>query len=78
MQIKVDEDLPQAVAEKLRSRGYQASTVVEEAMGGFKDPALWAVIQREGKFLMTADKGFADLRVYPAGSHGGGSAPATR
>lgn len=71
MQIKVDEDLPQVVAEKLRARGYQATTVLEEAMGGFKDSALWAAIQLEKKFLMTADKGFADLRTHPPGTHAG-------
>lgn len=71
MRIKIDEDLPLAVAQTLRAKGYQATTVVEEGMGGFKDPDLWAVLQSEGKFLITADKGFADIRAYPPGSHSG-------
>ncbi len=71
MRVKVDEDLPTAAAELLRRHGYEASSVVEQGMGGFKDPVLWRAIQSEGRFLITADKGFGDIRVYPPGSHGG-------
>ena len=71
MRIKVDEDLPLAVAEVLRGRGYAATTVLEEDLRGAQDSALWAVIQREEKFLITADKGFADIRAYPPGTHAG-------
>ena len=71
MHIKVDEDLPPAVAEKLRALGVECSTVIEQGMGGTKDPDLWRAVQEHGQFLMTADKGFGDLRTYPPGEHGG-------
>jgi predicted nuclease of predicted toxin-antitoxin system len=71
MHIKVDEDLPPMAAEWLREQGYEASTVVEQVMGGWKDAPLWAAVQAKGQFLLTADKGFADIRLYPPGSHGG-------
>ena len=71
MHIKVDEDLPPVVAQWLQDRGYQASTVVEQNMGGWKDHALWEVVQTDKQFLVTADKGFADIRTYPPGTHGG-------
>lgn len=71
MHIKVDEDLPQAVAQKLRAAGYEASTVLEQAMAGWKDPDLWRIVQAHQQFLVTADKGFGDIRAYPPGSHGG-------
>ena len=71
MHIKVDEDLPPVAAQWLRDCGYQASTVVEQNMGGWKDAALWEVVQAEQQFLVTADKGFADIRAYPPGTHGG-------
>jgi predicted nuclease of predicted toxin-antitoxin system len=71
MHIKVDEDLPPVAAQWLRDRGYQASTVVEQNMGGWKDAAIWEVVQADQQFLITADKGFADIRVYPPGTHGG-------
>jgi predicted nuclease of predicted toxin-antitoxin system len=71
LKIKADEDLPGSVAVRLREAGYLAETVVEEGMGGTNDPALWRVVQAEGRFLITADKGFADVRKYPPGTHQG-------
>jgi predicted nuclease of predicted toxin-antitoxin system len=71
MRIKVDEDLPPVAAEWLREQGYEASTVVEQQMGGWKDAQLWEAVQAQTQFLVTADKGFADIRLYPPGSHGG-------
>jgi len=71
MHIKVDEDLPPIAAQWLRAKGYEASTVVEQGMGGWKDEPLWEVVQRDGQFLLTADKGFADIRTHPPGTHGG-------
>ncbi len=71
MRIKVDEDLPLAVAELLRRAGYDAETVLEEGLRGWKDPDLWRVVQAEKRFLITADKGFGDIRVFPPGTHAG-------
>jgi predicted nuclease of predicted toxin-antitoxin system len=71
MHIKVDEDLPLIAADWLRERGFEASTVVEQGMGGWKDDQLWEAVQEKAQFLITADKGFADVRLYPPGSHGG-------
>ena len=71
MRIKVDEDLPRAVVQMLRERGHDALGVLEQGMGGWKDLALWQSVQAEGRFLITADKGFADIRVYRPGTHAG-------
>jgi predicted nuclease of predicted toxin-antitoxin system len=71
MKIKIDEDLPKLVTIRLRENGYQADSVVEEGMSGWKDSDIWQRVQLEARFLLTADKGFADLRVYPPGSHAG-------
>ena len=72
MRIKVDEDLPRAVAALLQEAGYpDVRTVAEQGMGGWKDPALWQAVQQEQRFLVTGDKGFTDLRAYPPGSHAG-------
>ena len=71
MQIKVDEDLPRQVVTLLREKGYQAVSVVEQGMLGWKDTELWRKIQTENRFLVTADKGFADIRSYPPGTHAG-------
>ncbi len=71
MRVKVDEDLPRATVQMLRDRGHEAVSVTEQGMGGWKDPALWQAVQSEQRFLVTADKGFADIRFYPPGSHAG-------
>ena len=71
MQIKVDEDLPRQVAALLRENGYQADFVVDQGISGWKDTELWGKIQTEIRFLVTADKGFADIRSYPPGTHAG-------
>ena len=69
--IKVDEDLPRAAVQLLRKHGYDAVNVIDQQMGGWKDPVLWKAIQQENRFLITADKGFADVRTYPPGKHAG-------
>jgi predicted nuclease of predicted toxin-antitoxin system len=71
MRIKVDEDIPLVAAAWLRDRGHLASTVIEQRMGGWRDAALWEAVQAEHRFLITADKGFGDIRLYPPGTHGG-------
>lgn len=71
MRIKVDEDLPTQVIQILRAKGHDAVGVVEQDMGGWKDHELWQAVQTERRFLVTADKGFGDIRAYPPGTHQG-------
>jgi hypothetical protein len=69
--VKLDEDLPSDAAELLRGADNDVTTVLSEGLGGTKDSELWTVVQLEGRFFVTADKGFGDVRVYPPGSHAG-------
>ena len=71
MRIKVDEDLPRRVTQVLQSNGYDAISVLEQDMGGWKDAKLWQAVQSEARFLITADKGFGDIRQYAPGTHHG-------
>jgi predicted nuclease of predicted toxin-antitoxin system len=71
MQIKVDEDLPNLAVQLLRDNGYQADRVIDQNMGGWKDAELWTAVQAEQRFFITADKGFADIRTHPPGTHAG-------
>jgi Domain of unknown function (DUF5615) len=48
LKIKTDEDLPPAVTERPRGAGHDAAGVVEQAMTGWKDPALWEAVQKRG------------------------------
>lgn len=69
--VKVDEDLPRQIADLLSARGHDAVTVPEQGWQGASDDVLWPRIQGERRWLITADKGFADLRRHPPGSHAG-------
>jgi predicted nuclease of predicted toxin-antitoxin system len=69
MRIKVDEDLPKAVTQILRETNYDAASVFEQGMGGWQDEAIWNAVQDEQRLLITADKGFADARKHPPGTH---------
>jgi len=69
--FKIDEDLPSQVAEMLAARGHDAKTVVEQGWQGFPDATIWQNLKGESRWLITGDKGFADLRVYSPGTHAG-------
>jgi predicted nuclease of predicted toxin-antitoxin system len=69
--VKVDEDLPQEVDDIFTEYGYDATTVVRQGWQGLGDNDLWIRVQQEKRWLITADKGFADLRFYPPGTHSG-------
>jgi hypothetical protein len=68
IKIKVDEDLPRLAVNILRDHSYDAANVIEQGMGGWKDIKLWEAIQTEERFLITADKGFANIQRYPLAS----------
>jgi predicted nuclease of predicted toxin-antitoxin system len=63
-QVKVDEDLPDAVASLFAAVGYPATTVRAQGWSGLQDAPLWTRLQAEGRWLVTADKGFGDIRTY--------------
>ena len=71
IRVKVDEDLPRQVADLFSECGHDAVTVVMQGWQGFTDEALWPLVQQEERWLITADKGFADIRIYPPGNHAG-------
>ncbi|HOE67041.1 MAG TPA: DUF5615 family PIN-like protein [Candidatus Hydrogenedentes bacterium] len=71
MRIKVDEDLPRSVTMVLRNAGYETDSVRDEHLCGCPDENLWGIVQHEKRFLVTADKGFGDVRRYPPGTHSG-------
>jgi predicted nuclease of predicted toxin-antitoxin system len=66
VRIKVDEDLPRAVADVFSGAGYHVVTVPEQGWSGWADARIWAAVRTEGwtegRILVTANKGFADLR----------------
>jgi len=65
MRFKVDENLPVEVTELLQQAGHDASTVVEQHLGGEPDATVASLCQREKRALVTLDTDFADIRAYP-------------
>ena len=71
MQVKIDEDLPRAVAALVRQVGHDVLTVRDQGLGAASDARVWERVQSEERMLVTADKGFADIRHHPPGTHRG-------
>lgn len=71
MKIKLDENLPMALATRLRGLGHDVETVREEGLEGKKDDRIWTSAQSEGRFLITQDLDFSDARKFAPGSHSG-------
>ena len=62
MRIKLDENLPDDLAELLRAADLDVSTVAEEGLAGYEDPPVLQAATAEGRILMSFDRGFADIR----------------
>lgn len=71
MKIKLDENLPRALASRLAAIGHDVHTVVEEGIAGEGDPVVWEAAQREERFLITQDMHFSDTRRFAPGTHQG-------
>lgn len=71
MKLKTDENIPQRLVEFLRERRHEVATVQDEHLVGASDDELAEVASGEGRVLLTLDRGFADIRRYPPGSHPG-------
>ena len=66
-----DESFPDPTAELVESWGYTVRKVRDEGLSGAKDPQVFEVAQRANWVLLTADKGFGDIRAYPPSIHVG-------
>lgn len=71
MKIKLDENLPNVLAFLLTNLGHNVETVPEENLAGAQDADIWEAAQREGRFLITQDLDFSDIRRFIPGTHSG-------
>ena len=71
MNIKLDENLPEALVTVLAELGHDADTVPQENLTGRDDVAVWDAAQQAGRFLITQDLDFSDSRKYVPGTHRG-------
>jgi predicted nuclease of predicted toxin-antitoxin system len=51
--------------------GHDVDSVVDEGLGGASDPDVLAAALGEDRFVVTLDRGFGDVRLYPTGTHAG-------
>ena len=71
MKIKLDENLPARLLPELASLGHDVDTVRAEHLTGRPDNEIWHTAQSAGRFLVTQDLDFSDMRRYAPGTHGG-------
>ena len=71
MLLKLDENLGRSHVELLRNAGHEADRVHDEGLSGATDSAVWERVCAEGRFFITLDLDFADIRRYQPGSHHG-------
>ena len=70
MKIKLDENIPVDLAATL-GESNDVDTVQSEGLQGRDDRTIWAAAQAEGRFLVTQDLDFSDLRQFLPGTHCG-------
>jgi predicted nuclease of predicted toxin-antitoxin system len=71
MKLKLDENLPESLLLALAELGHDVDNVRLEALAGRSDPDIWAAVQQAGRFLITQDLDFSDLRKFAPGTHQG-------
>jgi predicted nuclease of predicted toxin-antitoxin system len=71
VKIKLDENLPERLVPVLNDIGHDVDTVRSEQLAGQSDADIWSAAQAAGRFLITQDLDFSDLRKYTPGSHAG-------
>lgn len=71
MKIKPDENLPLALVAVLEGQGHDVDTVGAERLLGGSDEEVWRAAQEEGRFFITQDLDFSDVRRYDPGSDKG-------
>ena len=71
MRLKLDENLPHDLADDLTRRGHDVDTVLDEHLGGRKDPIVVQAATDDDRMVITLDRGVGDIRSFPPGSHAG-------
>jgi predicted nuclease of predicted toxin-antitoxin system len=69
--VKLDENLGESHARLVRESGYECDRVTDQGLSGASDDEVWARVVVEGRFFITLDLGFSDVRQYPPGTHPG-------
>jgi predicted nuclease of predicted toxin-antitoxin system len=71
VRFKADENIPARVVRLLQEHGHDVATVPEEGLVGTPDDRVSEAAASEHRAVITLDRGFADVRRYPPGTHPG-------
>lgn len=71
MRFKLDENANPRWRVPLEDAGHDVSTVADERLQGAKDSLIAEICRAEGRCLITADLGFAQVLEYPPDQHPG-------
>ena len=64
MKIKLDENIPASLSTRLAALGHDVDSVPEEGLTGYPDTVVWSEAQAGGRFLVTQDLDFSDVRRF--------------
>lgn len=59
------------MVEGLRNMGHDVFDVKEKGLENLSDPAIFRLAQEEKRILVTMDKDFSNILLYPPGKHQG-------
>lgn len=71
MRLKLDENLPGRATNGFEAFRHDVDTAADEGLAGHDDAALLEAATRDGRLLVTMDRGLGDVRSYPPGTHAG-------
>jgi hypothetical protein len=71
MKLKLDENLPESLVHSLGGLQHDADTTRQQGLAGRPDSEVWLAAQRSGRFLITQDLDFSDVRKFAPGTHCG-------
>ena len=71
MKLKLDENLPESLLRTLAELGHDVDNVRAEHLTGHADPDVWQATQEAGRFFLTQDLDFSDIRRFAPGTHHG-------
>ena len=71
MKLKLDENLPESLLGELTALRQDVDNVRLQGLAGESDPNVWRAAQSSGRFLITQDLDFSDIRKFAPGTHHG-------
>ena len=66
-----DENIPPPVVSFLRSKGFDVKEVRQSITTGASDASVMELARQEGRILLTFDKHFSNILLYPLNTHHG-------